>query len=172
MSESLSFEGLLLRVRAGDQEAARELVQRYEPAIRRAIHFRLADSQLARLFDSMDICQSVLASFFVRAAAGQFDLEQPDQLLKLLVAIARNKLALHARFQQRKIHQAVGISLLRHPGGVVPKLSAVLLRFDVLRHPPFQVIQRRHHDFQVAGKLCGLNRVDAAKIRRRLVDTP
>jgi RNA polymerase sigma factor (sigma-70 family) len=102
MSEASSFQELLLQVRGGDQEAARELVQRYEPAIRRAVRFRLADSRLGRVLDSMDICQSVLASFFVRAAAGQYDIEQPEQLLKLLVAMARNKLALQARAQQRQ----------------------------------------------------------------------
>ena len=45
----------------------------------------------------MDLCQSVLASFFVRAAAGQYDLERPDQLVRLLVTIARNKVAYQAR---------------------------------------------------------------------------
>jgi RNA polymerase sigma-70 factor (ECF subfamily) len=39
----------------------------------------------------------VLASFFVRAAAGQYDLEQPEQLLGLLVAMTRNKLAQQVR---------------------------------------------------------------------------
>jgi RNA polymerase sigma factor (sigma-70 family) len=102
MSEPMSFDELIRRVRAGDQDAATELVQRYEPAIRRAVRFRLADSRLVRVFDSMDICQSVFASFFVRTAAGQFDLEQPDQLLKLLVAIARNKLARQVHNQQRQ----------------------------------------------------------------------
>jgi RNA polymerase sigma-70 factor (ECF subfamily) len=101
MTEALSFEELLRRVRAGDQAAARELVQRYEPTIRRAVRFRLADSHLGRLLDSMDICQSVLASFFLRAAAGQYNLEQPQQLVKLLTAMARNKLAFQARAQQR-----------------------------------------------------------------------
>ena len=102
MSDTPSFKALLQRVRGGDAEAARELVQRYEPAIRRAVRFRLAESRLARLFDSMDICQSVLASFFVRAAVGQYDLEQPEQLLGLLAAMARKKLAFHARAQQRQ----------------------------------------------------------------------
>src|SRR6266404_599838 len=101
MSETASFRDLLERVRASDQDAARELVQRYEPAIRRAVRFRLSDPRLGRLFDSMDICQSVLASFFVRAAGGQYDLQQPEQLLKLLVTMARNKLARQARAQQR-----------------------------------------------------------------------
>lgn len=102
MSASASFTDLLGRVRAGDQDAATELVRRYEPAIRRAVRFRLADSQLNRLFDSMDICQSVMASFFLRTAAGQYDIEQPEQLVKLLGAMARNKLALQARAQGRQ----------------------------------------------------------------------
>jgi RNA polymerase sigma factor (sigma-70 family) len=102
MSTPASFQDLIGRVRAGDQDAATELVRRYEPAIRRAVRFRLADSQLSRLFDSMDICQSVMASFFVRTAAGQFDIEQPEQLVKLLGAMARNKLAFQARAQKRQ----------------------------------------------------------------------
>src|SRR5262249_23133550 len=87
------------RVRAGAAAAAAELVRTYEPAIRRAVRVRLEDSRLQRLCDSMDICQSVLASFFLRAAAGQYDLETPEQLFKLLVSMARNKLADQARRQ-------------------------------------------------------------------------
>jgi RNA polymerase sigma factor (sigma-70 family) len=97
MSESLSspesFRALIARVRAGDEPAAAELVRRYEPAIRRAARVRLVDTRLNRLLDSMDICQSVMASFFVRAALGQFELETPDQLLRLLATMTRNKLA-------------------------------------------------------------------------------
>src|SRR4051794_37106325 len=88
-----SFELLIRRVRDGDQQAAAELVRRYEPAIRRAARVRLMDTRLNRLLDSMDICQSVLASFFVRTALGQYQLETPDQLLKLLATMTRNKLA-------------------------------------------------------------------------------
>jgi RNA polymerase sigma-70 factor (ECF subfamily) len=102
MAESTAFEELIRRVRAGDQDAATELVRRYEDSIRRAVRFRLADSRLVRVLDSMDICQSVFASFFVRTAAGQFDIDKPEQLLKLLVAIARNKLAKQVNSQQRQ----------------------------------------------------------------------
>jgi RNA polymerase sigma-70 factor (ECF subfamily) len=102
MSEEQSFAGFLHRIRAGDQEAAAELVRRYEPAIRLEVRRRLNDPSLHPLFDSMDICQSVLASFFVRAAVGQFDLDQPGQLLGLLVAMARNKLAMHSRREHRQ----------------------------------------------------------------------
>ena len=53
--------------------------------VRFEARLRLTDPRLRRQYDSLDICQSVLASFFVRAAAGQYDLDRPEQLLKLLL---------------------------------------------------------------------------------------
>src|SRR5271155_5717236 len=100
MSDDLSFRDLIGRVRQGDEQAAAELVRKYEPAIRRAVRFRLTDTRLRRTCDSMDVCQSVLLSFFVRAASGQYDLDSPEQLLRLLTTMARNKLLNQARQQQ------------------------------------------------------------------------
>ena len=97
MAAAGNFQDLIGRVRAGDEEAAAEIVRRYEPAIRRAARIRLVDSRLQRLFDSADISQSVFGSFFVRAALGQYELEGPEQLLKLLVTMSRKKLADHVR---------------------------------------------------------------------------
>jgi len=68
--------------------------------VRRAARVRLVDPRLGRVLDSMDICQSVMASFFVRAALGQYELNSPDQLLKLLATMARNKLANQAHGQR------------------------------------------------------------------------
>jgi len=99
MASTNTFQEFIRRLRSGDEEAARELVRTYEPAIRRAARVRLVDTRLQRLFDSMDISQSVFGSFFVRAALGQYDLEKPEQLLKLLVAMSRKKLVDHARAQ-------------------------------------------------------------------------
>jgi RNA polymerase sigma factor (sigma-70 family) len=98
--EDNSFQLLIRQVRAGDGAAAAELLRRYEPAIRRTVHIHLRDPRLRRLLDSMDICQSVFASFFVRAASGQYWLDTPENLLKLLVTIARHKLASQARKNQ------------------------------------------------------------------------
>jgi len=100
MGETDTFEDLIRRVRAGDQEAAAELVRTYEPAIRRAARIRLTDSRLRRVFDSMDISQSVFASFFLRAALGQYEIDEPDRLLRLLVSMSRKKLADHVREEQ------------------------------------------------------------------------
>jgi RNA polymerase sigma-70 factor (ECF subfamily) len=99
MSDDLSFRDLIGRVRRGDEQAAAELVRKYEPAIRRAVRFRLTDARLRRTCDSMDVCQSVLMSFFVRAASGQYDLDSPEQLLRLLTTMARNKLLNQARLE-------------------------------------------------------------------------
>ena len=97
MSDDNLFADLIRRLRAGDPRAAEELVHEYEPAIRLEVHCRMRDPRLRRAFDSMDVCQSVLASFFVRAAAGQYDLDCTDDLLRLLVRMARNKVISQAR---------------------------------------------------------------------------
>jgi RNA polymerase sigma-70 factor (ECF subfamily) len=100
MSEERSFSELIQAVRSGDQEAAAELVRRYEPAIRRVVRFKLSDPRLRRVIDTVDICQGVLGSFFVRAGLGQYDLENPEQLLKLLLTMARNKVAKQVQKQR------------------------------------------------------------------------
>jgi RNA polymerase sigma-70 factor (ECF subfamily) len=101
LCEGNPFAGFIRRIRAGDEEAAAELVRRFEPLIRREARMRLRNPRLSRLFDSADICQSVLASFFVRAALGEYDLEKPGHLIKLLAGMVCKKVA----FQVRK-HQA------------------------------------------------------------------
>ena len=96
------FGELLRLVRAGDADAAAELVRRYEPEIRRTIRVRLTDPRLRRTVDSMDICQSVLGNFFVRASLGEFELERPADLIALLVAMVRNKVVDQARRTQAR----------------------------------------------------------------------
>jgi RNA polymerase sigma-70 factor (ECF subfamily) len=58
---------------------------------------RLTDPALRQLVDSMDIVQSVLGNFFVRAASGQFALDTPQQVRQLLVTMALNKIRNLAR---------------------------------------------------------------------------
>ena len=96
MSEHDDFALLIGRIRGGDAQAAQELIRKYEPAIRREARLRLGPS-LRPLFDSIDLCQSVLGSFFVRVAAGHYELDSPAQLMRLLVAMTRNKVREKAR---------------------------------------------------------------------------
>jgi RNA polymerase sigma-70 factor (ECF subfamily) len=100
VSNDSSFHDLIRRVRCGSQEAAAELVRQYEPAIKTAIRQPLIKVRLQRLLDATDISQSVLATFFLRAAAGHFHLSCPEELHKLLVTMARNKVRDEARKHQ------------------------------------------------------------------------
>ena len=97
-----SFDELIRRVGAGDQQAAAQLVRDFEPVVRQVLRARLRDTRARREFESMDICQSVLANFIVRVAAGQYDLKKPEELVKLLVTMSRNKLAEKMRRQHRQ----------------------------------------------------------------------
>jgi RNA polymerase sigma-70 factor (ECF subfamily) len=106
MSDEGDFGEAIRRVRAGDHEAAADLVRKYEPLIRREVRLHLEDQRLRRAFDSMDVVQSVLASFFLRTAAGEYDLDSPQQLTALLVHMARNKLASAARKYYRRRRDA------------------------------------------------------------------
>ena len=102
-SSSSSFNELLRRLTAGDQRAAEQLVRDYEPVVRREVRFRLRGPGVRAQVDSMDICQSVLAGFFVRAAGGGgFDLNEPADLVRLLVTMTRNKVAEKVRWQHRR----------------------------------------------------------------------
>jgi len=100
MAHNDDFVELIRRVRSGDEHASAELVHRYEPAIRIAVRARLTDPKLRRWLDSMDVCQSVLGNFFVRAATGQFELDRPEQLIALLATMARNRVTNHALAQR------------------------------------------------------------------------
>ena len=102
MDDTRSFADFMERVRAGDADASREFVRKFEGLIRREVRLRLEDPRLGRLLDSVDISQSVLRSFFVRASSGDFDLERPEQLVGLLIAMARHKLAFQARKQRTR----------------------------------------------------------------------
>jgi RNA polymerase sigma factor (sigma-70 family) len=99
-----AFQELMARVKAGDADAATELVRNFEPEIRLEVRVRLRvqDARMRRLLDSMDITQSVLASFFTGVAVGRFTPQHPKQLLGLLITMARNKLLTQVRDQRRQ----------------------------------------------------------------------
>jgi DNA-directed RNA polymerase specialized sigma24 family protein len=102
MSDDVEFLELFERVRRGDTDAASAIVRWYEPAIRMAVRTRLSDPALRRQFDSIDVCQSVLSSFFLHATTGAYDLHEPRQLTALLIKMAQNKLAMLVRRHYRE----------------------------------------------------------------------
>src|SRR5262245_57647224 len=137
MSEAHHLADFVRRIRAGDEEAAADLVRLYEPIVRREIRVRLTDSGLCRALDSMDICQSVMASFFVQAACGRYDLDEPGQLVKLLIGMARNKLAFAARrerAQRRDVRRVVATAADEvDPAGRAATPSRIVAGQELLR---------------------------------------
>jgi RNA polymerase sigma-70 factor (ECF subfamily) len=119
---STEFAELIAKVRAGDAHAAEELVRQFEPVIRMEVRRQMRDPRLRRAFDSLDVCQSVLGSFFVRASLGQYDLSDPTEVIKLLVGMARNKVAFQVRKEHRQCRdnrrvQSLDEQHLQTPGG-------------------------------------------------------
>ena len=78
------------RIRAGDEEAARELLARYEAQVRLVVRRQLPRLLRSR-FDSLDFLQSVWGSFFRRVHAGPLEFEDPKYLVAFLARAAKNK---------------------------------------------------------------------------------
>lgn len=95
-----SFQHLISRACNCDLHAAAEIVRRYEPELRRVIRYELRNPQVRRVFDSLDVFQSVMAGFFARLYAGEVQATDPGQLLGLLRVMARHKVADKARYVQ------------------------------------------------------------------------
>ena len=121
MDSSKDFAEFIRRIRSGDEDAARELIQHYEPQLRIIARVRLTDPRLRSVLDSMDICQSIYAKFFAGAAAGKFHLESPKDLMNLLATLVNNKVidkakAANAQKKGGKQSNPLNVDTLDLPG--------------------------------------------------------
>ena len=96
------FEVLLSRVHAGDQLAAEQLVNRYQPAVLRAVRSRLG-KPMRGFLDSMDIVQSVHLSLLIGLHREKFQLRSPDQLIALAALMVQRKIARHWAHRKRSV---------------------------------------------------------------------
>ena len=86
-------------LQAGDENAARALFDRYAEQLVVLAQKRISQ-RLASRIDAEDIVQSVFRTFFHRARQGQFHLEDPDDVCKLLARIT-----VHKTFRQIAFHR-------------------------------------------------------------------
>jgi RNA polymerase sigma-70 factor (ECF subfamily) len=84
--------------RDGDPDAAAKLFSRYVDRLVALARRRLSQSMASRV-DPEDIVQSVFRTFFGRLQEGRFQLEQQDDLCKLLVRITVHKTLRQVAFQ-------------------------------------------------------------------------
>ena len=102
---------LLARVKNGDEEAARELLNRYESKVRLVVRRQLPRLLRSR-FDSIDFLQSVWGSFFHRIQTESNDLNEEENLIAFLAWAARNKVIdeyRRAATQKQNIHREESI---------------------------------------------------------------
>lgn len=113
-TEPLASDGSLLRrVQSGEQAAATELYARYAARLRGLARTWIGDDLQPR-FDADDVLQSVFRTFFRRAAAGQYQVPEGEELWSLLLVIALNKLrglAAHHRAAKRSVRNTAAYEL-------------------------------------------------------------
>jgi RNA polymerase sigma-70 factor (ECF subfamily) len=97
--------------RRGDQQAASALFHRFASQLTVVASKQLSPSVAVRV-DGEDIVQSVFRSFFTRCSSGRFQIDDAEQLWRLLLTItlrkARSQARLH-RAQRRSVESAAPI---------------------------------------------------------------
>src|SRR5437870_3821251 len=85
-----SDQSLLRRFRLGQEDAAAEIYRRYAPRLH-SLARRQCSGSLALRVDADDIVQSVFSAFFEGARKGLYDVPDGEDLWRLILVIALNK---------------------------------------------------------------------------------
>ncbi len=105
-----SDRSLLRRLQRGQADASTELYLRYAERLRKLAAVQ-SSPDLARRVDPEDIVQSVFRTFFRRANLGQYSAPDGEEIWKLLLVIALNKVrsaAVYHRAAKRDIRRTQG----------------------------------------------------------------
>src|SRR5438093_1250171 len=86
-----SDQTLLMRFRRGDADAATALYLRYAKRLRALAQKQTAGTLSVRM-DPDDVVQTVFRTFFRRAATGHYQIPDGEELWKLFLVIALNKI--------------------------------------------------------------------------------
>ncbi|MEC9091777.1 MAG: sigma-70 family RNA polymerase sigma factor [Planctomycetota bacterium] len=108
-SEEVNSKEWLRKLLDGDGNAVQEFWKQYGSRLSQLAGRQLS-RKLQRRVEADDVVQSACRTFFRRAEAGQFQLEESESLWRLLCAIVVNKARMKARFHlqgKRGIHQEV-----------------------------------------------------------------
>jgi RNA polymerase sigma-70 factor, ECF subfamily len=108
MSTSSEEQALIDLWRKGDQDAAREIVERFMGRLLLLARRRISQ-RLASRVDPEDIVQSAYRTFFRRVKEGQFVFAEQDDLCKLLMRITLHKtlrrIAFHKAAKRDPAHE-------------------------------------------------------------------
>ncbi len=107
---------LLRRFQGGQHDASTELYLRYAERLH-ALVVRQSSKDLARRVDAEEIVQSVFRTFFRRAAHGHYTVPDGEEMWKLLLVIALNKVraaGAYHRAAKRDVRQTVAGEAFDH----------------------------------------------------------
>jgi RNA polymerase sigma-70 factor (ECF subfamily) len=107
----VSDRSLLRRLQHGQADASTELYLRYAQRLL-ALAAAQSSPELARRIDPEDIVQSVFRTFFRRASLGHYTVPEGEEIWKLLLVIALNKVRATGAF-----HRAARRDVRRTSGG-------------------------------------------------------
>ena len=110
-AEGVSDRSLLRRVQHGHGDASTELYLRYAERLIALVKAQ-SSGDLARRVEPEDIVQSVFRTFFRRVSLGQYDVPDGEEMWKLLLVIALNKVRATGSF-----HRAAKRDVRRTSGG-------------------------------------------------------
>jgi RNA polymerase sigma-70 factor (ECF subfamily) len=103
--DAVTDKSLLRRVRGGQADASTLLYLRYAERLN-ALAARQSSPDLARRVAPDEIVQSVFRTFFRRVVQGHYDVPEGEEIWKLLLVIALNKVrtaAVHHRAAKRDV---------------------------------------------------------------------
>src|SRR5439155_19686578 len=86
------FADLAERAFAGDPAAIEGLVRQYESTVRRLVRHRLWKNWLRDYTDTLDLSQSVWRNLIQGSQRGHYQLEDPNDLLRLFRTIVERKI--------------------------------------------------------------------------------
>src|SRR5581483_2240802 len=156
----VSDRSLLKRFQGGQLDAATELYVRYADRLH-ALAVKQCAPDLSARVDPEDIVQSVFRTFFRRAALGHYEVPQGEELWKLLLVIALNKIratAVHHRAAKRDVRLTVAGADFNEAVRTVSRnedaLNVLRLVLDemleTLTPDQRQIIERRIEGYEVA----------------------
>jgi RNA polymerase sigma-70 factor (ECF subfamily) len=105
--QRFSDSSLLVRFQSGEDDAATALYSRYAARLMQLANRSTGDDLSTRV-DAEDIVQSVFRTFFRRVSDGHYMIPEGEELWKLLLVIALNKvrmIAIHHRAAKRNVSQ-------------------------------------------------------------------
>jgi RNA polymerase sigma-70 factor (ECF subfamily) len=162
--------------RTGDDGAAQALFDRYVEQVMKLARRHLSRPMAGRV-DAEDIAQSVFRTFFQRARQGQFQIDEAEDLCKLLARITVHKTFRQIAFHRRAKRDA-GVEtgepqemlLNRLASGPTPQEAAAFvdqleLFFSKLQPTERQILELRmegHNNLEIADQLG----ISDRKIRR------